>query len=101
MATHPQQKLHFLLIPLMSQGHLIPMVDMARLLAKRQVMVTIVTTPLNAARFDSIVDRDVESGIPIHVLRLQFPHAEVGLPEGCESIDTLPSPSHIKNFMCG
>lgn len=77
------------------------MVDMARLLARRQVMVTIVTTPLNAARFDSIVDRDVESGLPIHVLRLQFPHAEVGLPEGCESIDTLPSPSHIKNFMRG
>lgn len=99
MASQRQKQLHFVLIPLMTQGHLIPMVDIARLLAQRIVMVTIVTTPLNAARFNSIIQRDIESGLTMQVLQLQFPHAQVGLPEGCESLDTLPSPYLITNFM--
>ncbi|XP_015898531.1 UDP-glycosyltransferase 73C10 [Ziziphus jujuba] len=99
MATQRQKQLHFVLIPLMIQGHLIPMVDIARLLAQSNVMVTIVTTPLNALRFDAIIYRDIQSGLPLHVVQLEFPHAQTGLPEGCESIDTLPSPKFITSFM--
>ncbi|CAI0407744.1 unnamed protein product [Linum tenue] len=41
----------------MAQGHMIPMVDIAKLLASRpDVVVTIVTTPVNAARFKSPLD---------------------------------------------
>ncbi|GMN39275.1 hypothetical protein TIFTF001_008503 [Ficus carica] len=101
MATQvePKKKLHFLIIPFMTQGHLIPLIHIARLLAKRNVTITIVTTPLNAVRFNSIIDRDTNSGLPIQVLQLRFPHAEAELPEGCESVDTLPSPSLLTNFM--
>ncbi|RVX11993.1 UDP-glycosyltransferase 73C3 [Vitis vinifera] len=75
-------QLHFVLIPFMAPGHLIPMVDMARLLAQHGVIVTVVTTPLNATRFKSMIDRAVESGLQIHLLELQFPAVEAGLPEG-------------------
>ncbi|XP_059661054.1 UDP-glycosyltransferase 73C11-like [Cornus florida] len=97
MASQPHH-LHFVLIPLMAQGHLIPMVDMAKLLAQRGIVVTIVTTPLNAIRFNAITDRAIESGLPIRVLQLRFPSAEAGLPEGCESMDTVPSQNLFKNF---
>ena len=100
MASPPHQ-LHFVLIPLMAQGHLIPMSDIAKILARRNVAVTIITTPLNAIRIKTTIDRAVQSGLPIRIAELQFPYAEAGLPEGCESIDSLPSPSFIKSFMTG
>ncbi|KAF4403319.1 hypothetical protein G4B88_007965 [Cannabis sativa] len=75
------------------------MIDIARLLAHHGAMVTIVTTPLNAVRFNSIIDRDIQSGYPIQIVELQFPLAQSGLPQGSESTDTLPSLSLFKNFM--
>ncbi|KAK3226650.1 hypothetical protein Dsin_006512 [Dipteronia sinensis] len=95
---HDHHQLHFVLIPLMSPGHLIPMVDMSRILAQHGVMVSIVTTPLNATRFSSTIERAIESGLSIQLHQLQFPSVEVGLPEGCENIDKLPSRDLIKNF---
>ncbi|XP_031276263.1 UDP-glycosyltransferase 73C1-like [Pistacia vera] len=92
------QQLHFVLIPLMCPGHLIPMVDMARLLVEHGVMVTLITTPLNAIRFEAIINRDIQSGLPIRILKLRFPCVEAGLPEGCENMDALPSPKLSKNF---
>ncbi|OMO81850.1 UDP-glucuronosyl/UDP-glucosyltransferase [Corchorus capsularis] len=82
----------------MSQGHLIPMIDIARLLAKQNVIVTIITTPQNAARFSAGINRDIESGLLISVQELHFPAAEVGLPEGCETVDNLPSFNLFSNF---
>jgi hypothetical protein len=99
MASESPDQLHFVLIPLMSQGHLIPMIDIAKILAQRNAVATIITTPLNAARFNATIDRAVESGLPIRLLQLQFPYAEAGLPEGCENIDSIPSPDLIMNFV--
>ncbi|KAF2289823.1 hypothetical protein GH714_038828 [Hevea brasiliensis] len=82
----------------MSPGHLIPMIDMAKLLANHGLIVTVVTTPLNALKFTSTIERSNESGIKIHILQLQFPALEAGLPEGCESMDKLPSRNLIRNF---
>ncbi|CAI0407720.1 unnamed protein product [Linum tenue] len=77
----------------MAQGHMIPMVDIAKLLASRHgVLVTIVTTPVNAARFKSPLDRAInELRLPITVVQLRFPCSEAGLPENCECVDLLPS----------
>ncbi|KAD3337527.1 hypothetical protein E3N88_33047 [Mikania micrantha] len=85
--------LHFVLFPLMAQGHMIPMVDIARLLAERGSMVTIVASPVNSNRFRSVIKRAAEAKLKIQILELQLPLAEVGLPEGCENFDLLPSPA--------
>ncbi|KAJ9554018.1 hypothetical protein OSB04_018063 [Centaurea solstitialis] len=90
--------LHFLMIPLMCPGHLIPMVDMAKIIAQHQVTVTIVITPRNAQRYGSVLDRAITSGLPIRVLKLPFPASESGLPDQCESFDDLPSFNLSKNF---
>ncbi|KAG1335546.1 UDP-glycosyltransferase 73C6-like [Cocos nucifera] len=92
------RKPHFILVPLAAQGHIIPMVDLARLLAERGARVSLVTTPVNAARNKAIINRVDESGLPVHFVELQFPCAEAGLPEGCENMDLLPSSDHIKTF---
>ncbi|KAJ0817664.1 putative UDP-glucuronosyl/UDP-glucosyltransferase, UDP-glycosyltransferase family [Helianthus annuus] len=90
MASLPTS-LHFVLFPLMTQGHMIPMVDIARLLAERGSMVTIITTPINANRFKPVTDRAIKDQLKIHILELQLPVTEVGLPEGCENFDLISS----------
>ncbi|ESW34804.1 hypothetical protein PHAVU_001G182700 [Phaseolus vulgaris] len=90
MASQEQQ-LHFVLFPFMAQGHLIPMMDFAKVLVQHNVIVTVVTTPHNAARFASIVDRYIEAGFQIRVAQLQFPTKEFGLPHECENLDMLPT----------
>ncbi|XP_058205165.1 UDP-glycosyltransferase 73C6-like [Rhododendron vialii] len=97
MAAQTQQ-LHFILFPLMAQGHMIPVIDIAKLLAQRGVTVTIVTTPHNANRFRAIVARAIESGLSIRFLELRFPCEEAGLPEGCENLDLLPSVDWASKF---
>ncbi|KAK8476840.1 hypothetical protein V6N11_082610 [Hibiscus sabdariffa] len=56
--------------------HLLPMVDIGRLLAQRGVIVTIVTTPHNAGRVQKSIARSIESGHPIRLVQLQFPGKE-------------------------
>lgn len=91
-------QLHFILIPLLAQGHMIPMVDIASLLAEQGVMVSLVTTPLNASRNAASIQRAAESGLQIRILQIPFVCQKVGLPEGCENLDMIPSRDLIKNF---
>ncbi|KAK7378703.1 hypothetical protein VNO80_04149 [Phaseolus coccineus] len=98
MDSTPLCNLHFVFIPLMAPGHLLPMVDMAKMLARRKVKVSIVTTPLNSIHFQASIDREIQSGSPIQILHVQFPWAEAGIPKGCESQDTLPSMNLLYNF---
>ncbi|KAJ4906989.1 UDP-glycosyltransferase 73C5 [Raphanus sativus] len=89
--TNKSYPLHFVLFPFMAQGHMIPMVDIARLLAQRGVTITIVTTPHNAERFKNVLSRAIESGLPIKLVQVKFPSQEAGLPEGKENMDLLDS----------
>nr|WIW42900.1 UDP-glycosyltransferase [Nicotiana tabacum] len=92
MSSTNSQKLHFVLIPLLAQGHMIPMIDMARLFAENGVKVSLVTTPHNASRFATIINRSRESeGKEIELIQIPFPSEEVGLPPGCENLDSVPS----------
>nr|XP_043637111.1 UDP-glycosyltransferase 73E1-like [Erigeron canadensis] len=90
MAT--DNNLHFVLFPLMAQGHMIPMVDMARILAHRGATVSIATTPLLANRVRGIVTR---AKLKIQLLELPLPLDKVGLPQGFESLESVP-PTDIK-----
>ncbi|THU66189.1 hypothetical protein C4D60_Mb05t11530 [Musa balbisiana] len=90
---------HFVLVPLMAQGHTIPMVDMAHLLASRGVHVTFITTPANASRIESDIQRARGSGIPIWFVSLRFPCEEFGLPPGCENLDCVTSREHAVAFL--
>ncbi|KAG4152198.1 hypothetical protein ERO13_D04G107500v2 [Gossypium hirsutum] len=92
------EQLHFVLIPLMAQGHMIPMIDLAKLLAERRVMVSLITTPHNASRFDSVIQRATQSELQIQVVKIPFPCREVGLPVGYENLDTLSSRDLLKRF---
>ncbi|WVZ06662.1 hypothetical protein V8G54_020008 [Vigna mungo] len=89
---------HFVLFPMMAQGHMIPMMDIARILAQRGVIVTVFTTPKNASRFNSVISRAVSSGLKIHLVQLNFPSKEAGLPEGCENLDMVSSNDMSKIF---
>ncbi|KAK1267702.1 UDP-glycosyltransferase 73C3 [Acorus gramineus] len=85
--------LHFVLLPFMAQGHMIPMLDLAKLLSLRGASVSFITTPLNAARLRPSVDRAASvSPRPISLVELPFPSAAAGLPDACENVDELPSP---------
>jgi len=94
----PLKQPHFVLVPLLAQGHMIPMVDMARILAERGVIITLVSTLNNASRFEQTIIRAAKSGIPIQLLQIPFPCQQVGLPLGCENLDTLPSRNLLRNF---
>ncbi|KAH1106737.1 hypothetical protein J1N35_010505 [Gossypium stocksii] len=96
LSDQPQS--HFVLFPFMAQGHLIPMVDIGRLLAQRDVIITIVTTPHNAGRVQNTIARAIESGLPIRLVQLQFPGKEEGLQDGVENLDMLYSMEDFCNF---
>ncbi|KAF7818687.1 UDP-glycosyltransferase 73C6-like [Senna tora] len=91
--------LHFVLFPMMAQGHMIPMIDIARILAQRNIIITIVTTPKNAARFSPILARSLESGLQIRLIQLPLPCEEAGIPNGCENVDMLPSLGTVVSFL--
>ncbi|KAL6627327.1 hypothetical protein ACP70R_031053 [Stipagrostis hirtigluma subsp. patula] len=90
--------LHFLLVPLVAQGHIIPMVDLARLLAGRGARATVVTTPVNAARNRATVDGARDAGLDVELAEIRFPGPEVGLPEGLENVDLLVKQELYLNF---
>ncbi|KAA8516609.1 hypothetical protein F0562_016885 [Nyssa sinensis] len=96
--TSISNQLHFVLVPLMAQGHMIPMIDMARLFAEHGVIVSLITTPHNASRFQTIIHRAKATGLQIQLVEIPFPCQEVGLPPGCENLDSLPSPDLISKF---
>lgn len=84
-----ESKLRVFLIPSFATGHLLPMTDLARLLASHpNVEPTIITTPANAALIRSTLDRSAEMGHLVELLIYPFPSA--GLPPGIENLATTP-----------
>ncbi|XP_030495730.2 UDP-glycosyltransferase 73C3 [Cannabis sativa] len=98
MGIQAKELHHFILFPFLAQGHLIPMVDIARMLAQRGVIITIFTTTQNAARVQGVLNRAKEAGLRINLIQLKFPYVEAGLPQGCESLEALPSPDLGEKF---
>ncbi|KAJ3679760.1 hypothetical protein LUZ60_017771 [Juncus effusus] len=97
-STRNEKMPHFVIVPLVAQGHMIPMVDMACLLAERGVRVSYITTPANVARIKPLVRQENESSISIQFVELPFPSAQYGLPEGVESIEFLSKENGLSFF---
>ncbi|KAJ0971674.1 hypothetical protein J5N97_019633 [Dioscorea zingiberensis] len=78
----PGQNLHLLFFPLMSPGHFIPMVDMARLFASRpNVHCSLVTTPANTISIPGV-----------DVITIPFPDPTItGLAPGQENLANVPT----------
>ncbi|KAF7810997.1 scopoletin glucosyltransferase-like [Senna tora] len=96
------QKLHIFLFPFPAHGHMIPMIDMAKLFAARGVRATIVTTPLNLPLVSRTIGNPKTPQNPhiiINLVTIKFPSVEAGLPEHCEHTDSIPSPSLNPNFI--
>ncbi|KAK7245040.1 hypothetical protein RIF29_39870 [Crotalaria pallida] len=91
-------QLHFLLVPFMSQSHLIPFTHLAKLLASHGASAVVILTPLNAARYNMVIDQANASNLKIQFHIIPFPCLQAGLPEGCENLDTLPSLEYLPNF---
>ncbi|KAF4403313.1 hypothetical protein G4B88_007959 [Cannabis sativa] len=108
MGIRAKELHHFILFPLMGQGHLIPMVDIARMLAERGVIITIFTTTQNTARFEGVLNRAKETGLRINLLSshlLCVPETDfIAIPDLPDKIDVmkaqLPEPrtSEMKEF---
>ncbi|KAG2375968.1 Soyasapogenol B glucuronide galactosyltransferase [Vigna angularis] len=82
-----ESELRSIFLPFLSNSHIIPLVDIARLFAMKGVDVTIITTPKNATIFQKSVDLDSSRGRPIRTHLVTFPAAQVGLPPGIEAFN--------------
>ncbi|KAG7628317.1 UDP-glycosyltransferase 73C7 [Arabidopsis thaliana] len=96
MCSH--DPLHFVVIPFMAQGHMIPLVDISRLLSQRQgVTVCIITTTQNVAKIKTSLSFS-SLFATINIVEVKFLSQQTGLPEGCESLDMLASMGDMMKF---
>ncbi|GLJ52492.1 hypothetical protein SUGI_1116920 [Cryptomeria japonica] len=85
-------KPHVVVIPYVGQGHLIPFLELTKLLASHGLIVSYISTPGNVARLQPQVDHVVKSsnpGVDIRLVSLPMPPVE-DLPPGIESSETVP-----------
>ncbi|KAH6798977.1 hypothetical protein C2S51_035461 [Perilla frutescens var. frutescens] len=84
---------HFAIFPFLSQGHIIPLLHLSRLLHRRSAAVTIFTTAANSPPIRAaLLDTDVS------VVELPFPQNIEGVPPGVENTQNLPSLSCFVAF---
>lgn len=81
-----ETKGHMVLVPSLGQGHLIPFLELAKLLASQGLAVSYVTSPGNANRLNPQVEC---SNLDIRLVSLPLPPIE-GVPQGIESTDNAP-----------
>ncbi|TKW06967.1 hypothetical protein SEVIR_7G275800v4 [Setaria viridis] len=80
-AATPIQAPHVLVVPFTAQGHTLPLLDFAALLAARGLRLTVVTTPANLPLLSPLLAAHPEAVRP---LTLPFP-SDTFLPPGLES----------------
>ncbi|KAI4298483.1 hypothetical protein L6164_032035 [Bauhinia variegata] len=98
MSSHDHE-LHLAFFPFMAHGHMIPTIDLAKLFASRGHKATLITTPNNADFFAKSIYKSQQLGHQISLISVKFPSAEVGLPEGFESLSLGSSPDLYQKFL--
>lgn len=88
--TSHDQQLHIFVFPFLATGHMIALLEMARLIAERGVKVSYITTAGNVPRISHVVNDAAKNGHSMQILILPFPCKDVGLPAGCENTTSLP-----------
>ncbi|KAL8541437.1 hypothetical protein ACS0TY_002632 [Phlomoides rotata] len=87
-------ELHIVLVPVVAYGHMIPMIDMAKLFASRGVKTTIIATPALAEP----IKKARESGHNIGLSITPFPPKGSSLPNHFVSLDQMTTPDLITKF---
>ncbi|KAL3722353.1 hypothetical protein ACJRO7_034689 [Eucalyptus globulus] len=77
-------RLHIFFLPLVLQGHMIPMMDMAKTFATSGAKVTIVTTPICSTLFSRQIERVHQLGLDFNIQTVKL-----GLPEDWENLDAV------------
>ncbi|XP_072964429.1 probable UDP-glucosyl transferase 73B6 [Typha angustifolia] len=80
---------HLLFFPFLAVGHVLPMVDMAKLFASRGVRASVVTTQSNAASIESAIG---SSAVDLWVL-------QAGLPDGSDYFAAFPDLETTVQFL--
>ncbi|KAK4401675.1 Scopoletin glucosyltransferase [Sesamum angolense] len=88
-------QLHIVFLPMIAHGHMIPMLDMAKLFTSRGLKTTIIATPAFAAS----VQRARESGHDIGLTIVQFPPKGSSLPNNIVSFDQMTTPALLPLFV--
>ncbi|XP_008442745.2 UDP-glycosyltransferase 73C3-like isoform X2 [Cucumis melo] len=86
---------HFLLFPVMAQGHQIPMAELAKLLSQNGVKITLITTPQNATRIQPLLSQSPL----IQIIQIPFPAHQQNLLQNSENFDSLPSLHLVPQFL--
>ncbi|KAF8660846.1 hypothetical protein HU200_057436 [Digitaria exilis] len=81
---------HFVFVPLREQGHLIPAVDTALLLASHGAVCTIVGPPSTASLVRPTVESAQHSGLLVRLVEFPLDYSTAGLPEGTDNADAIP-----------
>lgn len=81
-----ESKVHVVLVPGLGKGHLIPFMELAKLLASQHLWVSFITTPGSAERLQPHVQR---SNLHIRLVSLPLPLID-GVPPGMDTMDDIP-----------
>ncbi|KAL3614238.1 hypothetical protein CASFOL_042312 [Castilleja foliolosa] len=89
-------ELHIVLIPTLAHGHMIPILDMAKLFTSRGLKTTIISTP----SFADSIERARKSGHDIGLSIIDFPPEKSSLPKDILSLDqVISSPDVMSQFL--
>ncbi|KZV41174.1 hypothetical protein F511_10308 [Dorcoceras hygrometricum] len=79
----------------MAHGHMIPMLDMAKLFTSRGVRTTVIST----LAFSDPIRKAQESGTEIGLRIIRLPNQESGLPEHIQRLDQITTVDLVQKFV--